>query len=170
MKPLFRYGRCPLNPVRTEHHRCNLSYYVLPVCATMCVQPLHTFINFSPFSSERFRRVGEDRNGSVVVSWPCLLLPHRNTSPSTKHKTGKNITLHPTEAAPEEHTKYKTEGCLAIMMYDHEVGDDSLQNPVLLLLYVFCATKILQVKILKMFLFEISRLIGMFLISSSYLS
>lgn len=54
----------------------------------MCVHPLHTLRTFSPSNSERFRRVGEDRNGSAVVSWPCLLLPHRNKSPSPVQTTG----------------------------------------------------------------------------------
>lgn len=65
----------------------NTFYVLLPVWAIMCVQPLHTWITFSPPSSERFTRVGKDRKGSTEVSWPCLLLPHRNKSPSPAHMT-----------------------------------------------------------------------------------
>lgn len=77
-----------LNLAKTgEHRRHNACRRVSPVWATVCVQPLHTWTTFSPPRSEQFTRVGEDRKGSVVVSWPCLLLPHRNKSPSPAHMT-----------------------------------------------------------------------------------
>lgn len=81
-----------LNSVKTgEHNEHSVCYVVSPVWATMCVQPLHTWITFSPPKSDRFIRVGEGRKGSVLVSWPCLLLPHRNKSPSPANTTGKTL-------------------------------------------------------------------------------
>lgn len=129
---LFREGYCPLNPVKTgEHHRRNMCHYVSPVWATMCVQPLHAWITFSPPSSERFTRVGEDRKGSVAVSWPCLLLPHRNKSPSPAHTTGAPLlfiqqTQQQKGRAVIEWcwtTNYRAEG-RPDMMYEHEVEDN----------------------------------------------
>lgn len=77
-----------LNPVNTNLYSENILRCCSPVWATMCVHPLHTWMTFSSPKSDRFTAVGETRKGSVVVSWPCLLLPHRNNSPSSAHTTG----------------------------------------------------------------------------------
>lgn len=131
---------CSANPVKTvECHRCNMQikcYYGSPVWATMCVQPLHTCLTFSPSSKRRFRGVGEDRKGSVVVSCPYLLLPHRNKSPSSAHKTEETLLfIHRSQQQQQKHraviewywsTNYKTEGSPAMMMSEHEVEGHSL--------------------------------------------
>lgn len=129
MMAFFRYGS-------DESHLRMFStqYYVSPVWAITCVQPLHTFRTFSPSSSERFRRDGEDRKGSVVASWPCLLPPHRNKSPSPEHRTGATLFFiqqrqqQKGRAVIEWYwsTNYKTERSPAMMMYEHEVGVNSL--------------------------------------------
>lgn len=77
----------PFGPVKTAGpHRRDARRS--PVWAATCVQPLHAPATFSPPSSERFTGVGVDRKASVAVSWPRLLLPHRNKSPSPAHQAG----------------------------------------------------------------------------------
>lgn len=61
-------------------------YAASPVWATICVHPLQTWRTFSPPSRDRFTGVAEDRKGSLLISWPCLLLPQRNKSPSSGDK------------------------------------------------------------------------------------
>lgn len=61
----------------------HVCYAASPVWATICVHPLQTRQTFSPPSRDLFTGVGEDRKGSLLVCWPCLLLPQRNKSPSS---------------------------------------------------------------------------------------
>lgn len=104
----------------------------------MWVQPLHTFLTFSPPSSERFSRVGEDKKGSVVVSWPCLLLPHRNKSPSPAHTTGATLLF--IQQRQQQKGRAVTEWCWSTdyktdwrpdMMYEHKV-ENSLVHVIML--------------------------------------
>lgn len=102
----------------------------IPVWATTWVQPLHTFITFSLSNRDLFRRVGEDRKGSVVVSWLCLLLPHRNKSPSSAHTTGTALLFiwHRQQQRSRTvierlwWTNYRTTG-RANLMYEQEFQD-----------------------------------------------
>lgn len=72
------YASVNLVVVRSD---CSVCSVVAPVLATMCVQPLHTWLTFSPPSSVGFTAEGQGRKLSVAASWPCLLLPHTNKSP-----------------------------------------------------------------------------------------
>lgn len=69
----------------------HVCYAASPVWATICVHPLQTRQIFSPPSRDLFTGVGEDRKRSLLMCWPCLLLPQKNKSPSSGDRRNREI-------------------------------------------------------------------------------
>lgn len=83
------FGGPTLNSVVIKH----VCYAASPVWATTCVHPLQTRATFSVSSRDVFTGVGEGRKGSLLISWPCLLLPQRNKSPFSRGKRTRGISV-----------------------------------------------------------------------------